>query len=241
MYTNLNYIKRGKNYKKRVLDSFRYITQEDKDVEEKPTLFDNKNPLTEELVREMFDEAPENTYFWRFKVSPDVINENKDLKLDLWKLTRDIVKFLEKRLGREEISFVGAEHKNTRNPHVHAILLIQRHGREIIIDRDTIEAVQEFATVRALQQQTSRQQARPLTPVRSVGQERRIQPSTGTLGGRAKCERGGITRPAYLGPPCPRCAGEQPMWKDGSGYRFCPECGFRYAKLSLSRGLEASR
>ena len=189
MYTNLNYIRPGKNLKKRVMRSLGYIahrTGKDKEKMER-MLFGHGGPLTDEQVERMIDEAPTNTYFWRLKISPDLEAENKNRKLDLWELTKKIVGFLEQRLDRENIPFAGAEHNDhTRIPHVHAILLIQRHGREKLIDKDTLEAVRSFAVEQALEQQLARHQTLPLQPVRSIRREKRYQPVAGTWEARQR-------------------------------------------------------
>ena len=245
MYTNLNYIRPGKNLKKRVMRSFGYIARRAGVDGEKidRILFGHGGPLTQEQAERLIVEAPRNTYYWRFKISPDIAEENKGKNLDLWDLTQKTVEFLEKRLGRENIPFIGAEHNDhTRIPHVHAILLIQRHGREMLIDRATIDAVQQFATEQALYQQLARHQSRPLEPVRSVRQARRGKPLTGTLGGRAtrRWERG--ARPAYAGPPCPKCPGKQGMAKDWAvGKLLCPACGFSRELRVKDRGMEVTR
>jgi len=130
------------------------------------TLFGHGGALTEEQVERMIDEAPDNTYFFRLILSPDPNGENKERNLDLWKLTKDIVEFLEQRLNRENLPFIGAEHNDhTDIPHVHALILIQRRGKEMLIDKATINAVRELATKRALGQKQDRQNTRALPPV----------------------------------------------------------------------------
>src|SRR3954470_17325191 len=130
------------------------------------TLFGHGGALTDEQVERMIDEAPDNTYFFRLILSPDPNGENQERNLDLRKLTKDIVEFLEQRLGRENLPFIGAEHNDhTDIPHVHALILIQRMGKEMLIDKETINAVRNLATERALGQKQDRKHARELTPV----------------------------------------------------------------------------
>jgi hypothetical protein len=136
------------------------------------TLFGHGGALIDEQVERMIDEAPDNTYFFRLILSPDPNGENQERNLDLWKLTKDIVEFLEQRLGRENLPFIGAEHNDhTDIPHVHALILIQRMGKEMLIDKDTINAVRKMATDRALGQKQDRQNTRAL---RSVQKQQRI-------------------------------------------------------------------
>src|SRR3954466_3145628 len=130
------------------------------------TLFGHGGALTDEQVERMIDEAPDNTYFFRLILSPDPNRENQERNLDLWKLTKDIVELLEQRLGRENLPFIGAEHNDhTDIPHVHALILIQRMGKEMLIDKETINAVRALATERALGQKRDRQNVRELRPV----------------------------------------------------------------------------
>src|SRR5690349_2938532 len=55
----------------------------------KRTLFTNIGQPTEEEALETIDTAPENTLFWRMRLSPDPKKENKDKVVDLWQLTRE--------------------------------------------------------------------------------------------------------------------------------------------------------
>src|SRR3954454_2770854 len=132
------------------------------------TIFGHGGALTDEQVERMIDEAPDNTYFFRLILSPDPNGENQERNLDLWKLTKDIVELLEQRLNRENIPFIGAEHNDhTDIPHVHALILIQRMGKEMLIDKETINAVRKLATERALAQKQDRKLARNLTHVQN--------------------------------------------------------------------------
>src|SRR4051812_29543157 len=110
----------------------------------------------------MISQAPENTLFWRLKLSPDPNGEeeDKDKNLDLWKLTTASVQWLEKRLGDREIPFIGVEHDDhTDIRHVHALLLIQRQGREMLITPEMLDEFQKAATRIAAQQHQNRGQA----------------------------------------------------------------------------------
>jgi hypothetical protein len=186
------------------------------------TLFGHGGPLTEEQVERMIDEAPDNTYFFGLILSPDPNGENQERNLDLWKLTKDIVELLEQRLGRENLPFIGAEHNDhTDIPHVHALILIQRMGREMLIDRETIKAVYELATERALGQKQERQNVRELRPVQT--QKRLFIPQL--------LDREIAVEPLDL-VACGNCGNTQsPNTKDG--WRKCLSCG---EELTQGRG-----
>jgi hypothetical protein len=187
------------------------------------TLFGHGGPLTDEQVERMINEAPDNTYFFRLILSPDPSGENQERNLDLWKLTKDIVEFLEQRLGRENIPFIGAEHNDhTDIPHVHALILIQRMGKEMLIDKETINAVRNLAMKRALGQKQDRQNVQELAPVQR--QKRLFIPQ--------------LQDREYTGEPldlvaCGNCGNAQsPHTKDG--WWKCGSCG-----EELSQGREA--
>jgi hypothetical protein len=98
-------------------------------------LFGKGGPYTKEQVAEMIREAPDNTLFWRLKLNPDPILENPEKILNLEELTRDAASWLERRLGKDgnprNIPFIAAIHDDhTQLAHVHALLLIERNGRE---------------------------------------------------------------------------------------------------------------
>ena len=178
------------------------------------TLFGHGGPLTEEQVERMIDEAPDNTYFFGLILSPDPNGENQERNLDLWKLTKDIVELLEQRLNRENIPFIGAEHNDhTDIPHVHALILIQRIEKEMLIDKVTINAVRELATQRALGQKRDRQNVRELRPVQK--QKRLFIPQL--------LDRESAAEPLDL-VACGNCGNTQsPNTKDG--WRKCLSCG----------------
>src|SRR3954451_6844367 len=177
MFSEFKYIPRMKrengmwvkqNIKAAAKETIGYIAHRVGKEQEKMerTLFGHGGALTDEQVERMIDEAPNNTYFFRLILSPDPNGENQERNLDLWKLTKDIVEFLEQRLGRENLPFIGAEHNDhTDIHHVHALILIQRMGNEMLIDNETINAVRNLATERALGQKQDRKHARELTPV----------------------------------------------------------------------------
>src|SRR5215213_7706374 len=95
------------------------------------------------------------------KLSPDPNGENAEKILDLWELTRDAVRWLEERLDRRgDIGLIGAEHDDhTEIAHIHAILLIERKGREKILTKDDINEFREAVGKMALEKKLNRQLA----------------------------------------------------------------------------------
>ena len=150
----LNYIPRGKTAKAQAKETLGYNgTRPGKDAEEiDRKLFGHGGEYTSDQALQMIDEAPANTLFFRMMSSTDPKIENKDKNLDLRLHTTQLVEWLEGRLNRE-IPFIGAEHNDhTDIPHVHAILLIPRRGREMLIDKVIINDLIEYATKMALEQ-----------------------------------------------------------------------------------------
>ncbi len=83
---------------------------------------------------------------FRIIISPEDAHE-----LDLTTFTRDLMKQVEKDLGRE-LEWGAVNHYNTDHPHTHAVIRgIDRQGREVMIDREYISngirrRAQELAT-----------------------------------------------------------------------------------------------
>src|SRR5689334_6835415 len=109
-----NYVKPGKFSKLIALGSLDYFLR---DKEETPRVpFGHDGKFTREQAEEIINNAPKDTYFFRLILSPDIKTENFGKKLDLWELTKDVVEFLEVRLNRPNITFIAAQHNNTKNP-----------------------------------------------------------------------------------------------------------------------------
>jgi hypothetical protein len=218
-----SFIKPGKTAKVRAHAALKYEgTRPGKHGEEMArTLFGHDGPYTQEQTERMIDEAPANTYFFSFVISPDPNGEeNANRKLNLEKLTRDLVKFLERRLNRP-IEFIAAvQNDHTDIPHVHALALIQRQGREMLITPETLEDLRKLAAGKALKQQANLAKAKPLIAKLEQRQERAPQGRTRTASVRAA---GRATRPASL---CYHCG------KPWNRYHECEE------ELELTRKLK---
>jgi hypothetical protein len=165
MFTRLNYIRRGPNMKQQAKKHLGYIgTRPGKNKEKlERILFGHGGTYTPEQVEAMINNAPKNTYFWRLTLNPDPALENPEKDLDLWDLTREAVMWLERRLGRDgqprDIPFIAAEHNDhTDKPHIHAILLIERRGREMLITKEVLTEFKQAAAQKALGQRDARQQ-----------------------------------------------------------------------------------
>ena len=139
--------------------------------------------------------------------------------------------------GREaqrEIPFIGAEHNDhTDIPHIHSIALIQRRGREMLIDRDTIDALREYATKMALQQKqdlTQEIEFNVLPAVQPAVQKTKenslTQPPVFIAGGEAKqVFKQTPTRSVKQHPQsCTNCQARQSVVKLKSGIKWCKQC-----------------
>src|SRR3712207_4026112 len=90
-------------------------------------------------------------------ISPDPEKEDAQKDLDMWEMTKEIVRWLEEHLGNRDIPFIAAEHNDhTEKRHIHALMLMQRKGREMLITKDTIEALREAANAEVILQRDAR-------------------------------------------------------------------------------------
>jgi hypothetical protein len=182
--------------------------------------------LTPEQADAMIDTAPGNTYFWKLIISPDPKSENKDKNLDLRQLTGECIQWLEARLNRE-IPFIGAEHDDhTGIPHIHAIALIERRGREMLIDRDTINAMREFTTEHALSQNRAREHMAVLftTPARVRGYTQDQKSARQMPAERRNIVTRRIQHLTAKTHTCTNCGLREGMVKLRSGVYWCKSC-----------------
>jgi hypothetical protein len=163
VYSHVNYIPRNRFARRKAKATLGYNeTRKGKEGEEiVRKLFGKTGPLTREQAEWLIENASRNIYFFRWILSPDAVEENAAKDLDLWKLARDGVRWLEERLQREgEIQLIGAEHNDhTEIPHIHAILLIERRGREKILTGKDLDAFRNAIHQMALDQRLTREQA----------------------------------------------------------------------------------
>ena len=224
----LNYVKPGKHAKAIALKTLKYIG---KDKEETPRiLFGHDGELTREQAEEMIKNAPKNTYFWRLILSPDRKTENIEKKLNLRKLTKEFIEFLEVRLNYPDIPFIAAEHKNTDNPHTHTLFFLQRRGRELMITPELLKELFIKATEMALSLKEERALLVENGRVhKSQVPLRKADHAHGTGGRR------GIV---YAAPVCPQCGFTPPSGSNANKLSRCPNCGYDFSR-SRSVGLGA--
>jgi type IV secretory pathway VirD2 relaxase len=85
-------------------------------------------------VRAFAERASDDRHHFRFIVSPEDATEMQDLRA----FTRDLVKQMERDLGTR-LDWVGIDHWNTDNPHVHLIVRgADDRGDTLVIHRDYI-------------------------------------------------------------------------------------------------------
>jgi rubredoxin len=249
MFTRLNYICRGPNMKQQAEKHLGYIgTRPGKDKEKlERILFGHGGTYTAEQVEAMINGAAKNTYFWRLTLNPDPALENPEKDLDLWDLTREMVMWLERRLGRDgqprDIPFIAAEHNDhTDKPHIHAILLIERHDREMLITKDILEEFNTAAHQAALDQRAARQQRPEL--LLEQGDERLQAPAREQAAESTHLEQESGSSPSggwgtiELGIACPMCGKGVIRNRRNSNVYACSVCGY-----AVKRGqvLRASR
>jgi hypothetical protein len=202
MITKLNYIKRNQFTKTKAKQHLGYIGQRPGRAKEKMerSLFGHGGELTHEQVLQMIETAPKNTYFWRLILSPDPNSEDKEKDLDMRDLTTEAVMWLERRLKRE-IPFIAAEHNDhTDKRHIHAILLIQRRGREMLITPQILSEFREAAGKEAFLQREARALAagQERTAEAEIYREQSVEPSGGspipTAHTCGMCQRGTIQK-----------------------------------------------
>jgi ribosomal protein S27AE len=243
--TILNYIgrgknKRGKNPKSRALDNLEYIARrvnKEKQKVERP-LFGPNGPQRKELAEAIIKGAPANTLYWRLRLSPDPNSDEEDKArdLDLWKLTTNAVQWLEGRLDRE-IPFIGVEHDDhTEIRHTHALLLIQRHGREQLVTPEILDDFRTAVGMMAAKQKGIDGPALTLEDLQRAQQvqkdvvhrQKPVAPHTRemralTLNDGMK--GGSVRRSKDTRPTCPNCGVGMLMQKLKDGRTRCANCG----------------
>jgi hypothetical protein len=239
----LKYIPRGKEARAEAKATLGYNArrpgQEAEQVERK--LFGHGGVLTPEQTDRMIDEAPNNTYFWKLIISPDPKSENPDKNLDLRQLTTEMIEWLEARLDRE-IPFIGAEHDDhTGIPHIHAIALIERRGREMLIDRETLNAFREFTTEKALSQKQERERPRTLTvsPVSKQGSFQKNKYARHLTGEGEKHTKRLTHRVKMKTHACSNCGAREGMIKLRSGALWCRSCEY-VQEIDLGESMDLS-
>jgi hypothetical protein len=231
MYSHFNYIPHTKAARTQAKATLGYNeTRQGKDGEAiERKLFGNGGPLTREQAEWLIENAGKNTYFFRWILAPDPNGENWEKHLDLWQLTRDGVAWLEERLHREgQIQLIGAEHDDhTGIPHIHAILLIERRGREKILTPKDINDFREAIRQMARKQRLEREQAQLQHAEKVMQSGPRQQPITvppahqELITPQPKREPAAATQKLL----CLVCGGEKEGELIAKGNARCPVCG----------------
>jgi hypothetical protein len=124
-----NYVKRGRNERSVAKANIRYIQERPGRDKEKitRTLFDNTGFIGRHEAYQFIDEAARNgRYFYRLKFSPDPAKEDTKRDLHMQKLTRSLMRSLEKRL-KTQIPWAGVLHDDhTDKRHVHILAALPR-------------------------------------------------------------------------------------------------------------------
>ena len=139
-----NYVRRGRGERETAKANIRYIQErpgKDRGKLTRP-LFDNSGFIGRHEAYQFIDEAAkQGRYFYRFKFSPDPANEDTKRDLHMQKLTRYLMRKLEKRL-KTQIPWAGAVHDDhTDIRHVHILAALPRrlktHELETLIREAT--------------------------------------------------------------------------------------------------------
>jgi hypothetical protein len=207
------------------------------------TLFGHAGNMGRKEAYQFINDAPKGTYFYRLKLSPDPKREDSKRDLHMHKLTRHLMKRLEKRLntGLPWAAAVHDDHTDIRHVHILAAIpgRLQKYELEFLIREATqLALVQRRLRDRGRSQLPWQEQTPP--PSLKSGKYRTYQKQPEQAGA------GGGVSPAQRSCTCPRCH----MAQSHNGQREshqCQSCGFMLHKkkeLKLEkkrgRGLERS-
>jgi hypothetical protein len=139
-----NYVRKGRGERETAKANIRYIQERPGRDKEKLTrpLFNNAGFLGRLEAYQFIDEAAkQGRYFYRLKLSPDPSREDTKRDLNMRRLTRQMMKRLEKRF-KTTIPWAGAlhdDHTDIRHVHILAALprRLQKHELEALIREAT--------------------------------------------------------------------------------------------------------
>jgi hypothetical protein len=245
-----NYCKKGAGERKLAKANIYYIQTRPGAHKERltRTLFGPAGSMGRLETYQFINNAPEGTYFYRLKLSPDPATENLKRDLHMQKLTRTMMRSLEKRL-KTPIPWAAALHDDHTNiAHCHILAAIPRRLHMYDLEFLIREATQaSVAQRRFLDRGISRLPWQRETPRRifKTGKytaQRRLIPASVPHGGRP-------ARSTHTTCTCPRCHYPQTHTRQ-TGSHQCAACGIMLHKqkeLSVQRtrrsgrGLERSR
>ena len=206
------------------------------------TLFGPTGALGRKEANQFITDAPAGTYFYRLKLSPDPMREDVQRDLNMQKLTRMMMKRLEKRL-KTAIPWAAALHDDhTDIRHVHILAAIprrlQQHELEFLIREATALSLQQR---RFLDRGVSRLpwQEPESQPILKSGKYTAQPSRTHDQKSAPQSPMLRWGRPPRLAHPsctCPRC--HMPQTHDRRGSHGCTACGLMLHKkkaLSLQK------
>ena len=251
-----NYVKRNENERATAKANIRYIQERPGRDKEKLTrsLFGAAGFLGRYEAYQLIKDAPTGTYFYRLKLSPDPAGEDTRRDLNMQKLTRTMMRSLEKRL-KTAIPWAAALHDDhTTIRHVHILAAMpqtfNKYELEFLIREATRICDQQRRYLDRGKSRLPSQQnpsQRPLKTGKYIHLSANRQGHSNRMVRHAPYIRGLAAR-AHSSCTCPRC--HFPQNHDSRGIHSCTSCGLMLHKkkeLRLQResqkgrGLEASR
>ena len=226
-----NYCKRGPTEREIAKANIYYIqTRPGRDKQRQSrVLFGPGGNMSRYEANQFITDAPEGTYFYRLKLSPDPTLEDGKRDLNMQKLTRALMKRLEKRL-KTAIPWAAALHDDhTDIRHVHILAAIPRRLNMYELEWLIREATFLSQTQRrCLDRGVSRlpwQEHVPATPLKTGKytflSATRTKPGTSLARQRHRWGRPPRSHPSCT---CPRC--HMPQAHNGHrGAHLCASCG----------------
>jgi hypothetical protein len=138
--------------------SIRYYVHrhEEKGEQITRTIFDRDSKISKYAAYRMIDKAPWGTTFFRLVISPDKKTEDLGNHLNMRDVTEKTMRDLKRILRtKEAIEYLGIEHTNTENRHVHAMFFIRGN-----IDKKALRELRLAVTAATQSQGNERRQAR---------------------------------------------------------------------------------
>ena len=179
---------------------------------------------------QLIDTAGKGTRFWRFKISPDPKTENPEKKIDLRKMTMQVMMELRERKGNVEfIAVIHNDHSGI--PHVHAIVIFKER-----LEVKDLKALRDVGRGAALSQQKNRilvqKYLKQLHFLRNYQMlQHFVDRPIGMAGGKAN-----RTRDSFICVAVPKYSCQECGLKQFKKLYRCPNCGAereRSAELSL--------
>ena len=247
-----NYCKRGASARTIAKANISYIqTRPGRDKARLTrTLFGPAGNMGRAEAYQFITDAPKGTYFYRLKLSPDPTREDMKRDLNMQKLTRAIMKRLEKRL-KTVIPWAAALHDDhTDIRHVHILAAIPRR-----LQQYDLEFLIREATQLSLSQRRSLERRESKFPWQEHMPEKPLKTGKYTTLSVNRREHSTLLPPQKhrgVKPPhfqssctCPRC--HMPQSHTGHrGSHLCASCGLMLHKkkvqtLQRRRGRERER